>query len=92
MQRKIISGIVLALLALGLATFAFNIRGVKAQGLVGDLNDDGKVNIEDLIIAAQAFGSTAEHPRWNAKADLNGDGKINVLDIILIATHYGEST
>ena len=57
--------------------------------LVWDVNEDGQVNILDLVIVAQNIGSTAAAvPR----ADVNGDNKINVLDLVLVAAHFGEST
>lgn len=91
MQKRIVSEITLALLVLGLSMLAFNIQSAKADGLVGDLNNDGEVNLEDLIIAAKAFGSTPEHPRWNSIADLNGDDKINMIDIGTIAKNFGST-
>jgi tungstate transport system substrate-binding protein len=54
-----------------------------------DLNLDGKVNILDAIILANAFGSTPGDPRWNPAADINNDGIINILDAISLANHYG---
>jgi len=53
-----------------------------------DLNGDGKVNIQDLHIFAQAFGSYPGHPRWDPRADMNGDGKASVLDALLIAMKF----
>ncbi len=51
-----------------------------------DLNDDGKINIYDLIQFAKAYGqSTATNP----VPDFNGDGKINIYDLILFAKQYG---
>ncbi|MCE2416679.1 hypothetical protein J4G07_22105 [Candidatus Poribacteria bacterium] len=43
-----------------------------------DLNADGVVNILDLIIVANAFGTPGE-------ADINGDGDVNILDLISVA-------
>ena len=54
-----------------------------------DVNQDGRVNVLDLIQVAQHFGSTVSA---NHKADMNGDGAINVLDLITVAQHLGEST
>ena len=53
----------------------------------GDLNSDGSVNIQDLVLVAASFGQpvTAE----NAQADLNGDGQINVIDLVKIAGLLG---
>ena len=49
-----------------------------------DLNNDGVVNVLDLILTAQRFGST--------EADINGDGTTNILDLILVAQHLGETS
>ncbi|RKU12490.1 hypothetical protein C6503_17015, partial [Candidatus Poribacteria bacterium] len=54
-----------------------------------DVNQDGVVNIQDLILVAQYLGSDAS---INRQADVNGDGTINVLDLIAVAQHLGEST
>jgi len=53
-----------------------------------DLNGDGKVNIEDLYVFAQAFGSYPGHSRWDARADMDGNGRINVVDAVLIAMKF----
>ncbi len=51
-----------------------------------DLNDDGKINIYDLIQFAKTYGgSTEQHPA----SDFNGDGKINIYDLIQFAKQYG---
>ena len=42
-----------------------------------DLNDDGEVNILDLVIIANAFGKD--------EPDLNGDGVVNILDLVIVA-------
>ena len=49
-----------------------------------DINGDGVVNILDLILVAQNFGTT--------KSDINGDGTTNILDLILVAQHLGETS
>ena len=49
-----------------------------------DLNNDGVVNVLDLILTAQHLGST--------EADINGDGTTNILDLILVAQHLGETS
>ncbi len=47
--------------------------------LVGDINNDGIVNILDIIIIANiALGQT----EYDETADINGDTIINILDII----------
>jgi PKD repeat protein len=62
-----------------------------AISLYGDLNADGRVNIVDVTIVAQAYGSTIGTPNWNPAADLNSDGTINILDLALVAREYGKT-
>ena len=54
-----------------------------------DVNQDGRVNVLDLILVAQYLGEDASA---NRQADVNGDGTINVLDLIVVAQYLGEST
>jgi parallel beta-helix repeat protein len=54
-----------------------------------DLSKDGKVDMLDIAIVAQAFGTTPEDLGWNPIADLNGNGIIEILDIATVAREYG---
>ena len=47
-----------------------------------DVNGDGVVNILDLTLVAQGFGSN------EAGADVNGDGEINVFDLVFVANAF----
>jgi hypothetical protein len=53
--------------------------------IAGDLNGDGKCDIEDVIIAANAFGSRPGESNWNPIADVYLDLKIDIRDIALVA-------
>ena len=48
-----------------------------------DVNEDGVVNILDLILVAQAIGTEKSEP------DVNGDGVINVFDLVMVAGAIG---
>lgn len=55
----------------------------------GDVNGDFTVNIYDLILLNQAFGSTPGGPSWDQYADINEDNIVNVLDVLLLGKKYG---
>ena len=57
-----------------------------------DINKDGTVNILDIFIVANAFGSKPGDPNWNATADLNKNDIINILDVFKVAMDYGKVT
>lgn len=59
---------------------------VKA-GIPGDLNQDGRLSIGDLAIAAAYYGITDSSPEWTRAqaADMNGDGQIDIADLAAIA-------
>ena len=48
-----------------------------------DINEDGVVNIQDMVLAASNFGKTDEN-----SADVNNDGIVNIIDLILIAAAF----
>ena len=45
-----------------------------------DVNGDGVVNIQDLVIVANALGE--------AEPDLNGDGVVNIQDLVIVANNF----
>ena len=57
--------------------------------LVGDINEDGVVDVFDISIVSMAFGSFAGSPQYNPDADLNVDGIVDMIDLSLVAINYG---
>ena len=54
---------------------------IQSNSLVGDINADGRLTIEDLIlIVNMALGLSSNENQ----ADINGDGGINIIDITLV--------
>ena len=72
-------------------TFIDGTVEVSKEKLIGDINDDGTVNVDDLILLSQAYGSTSQSPNWNPNADLNGDNTINKTDLSLLTSNYGKT-
>ena len=64
-----------------------DINGVLhvAQFLIGDANNDGKINVTDIMAVASYILKYDVPGFIVAAADVNGDGKINVTDIMGIA-------
>ena len=58
-----------------------NISGVRDKE---DVNNDGVVNIQDLVLIVANFGLTGQHP-----ADVNGDGIVNIVDLVIVAGEMG---
>jgi Leucine-rich repeat (LRR) protein/outer membrane protein assembly factor BamB len=66
-------------------TYSFTVKSPSA-----DTNNDGSVNIEDLIEVAKSFGATTQDKNlYNPEADLNNDGIVDILDLILVARNIG---
>ena len=59
-------------------------RVVATLLLAVDVNQDGTVNILDLTLVAQNFGTA------NPRTDVNGDGIVNILDMVLVAQNFGK--
>ena len=57
--------------------------------IIGDINQNGEVNIVDLSIVAQSYGSYPGHKRWNPEADINMDGQVDIIDLAIVAEHFG---
>ena len=49
-----------------------------------DINDDGVVNIQDLVLVSANFGRTGEN-----KADVNSDGIVDIVDLVKVAAAFG---
>jgi hypothetical protein len=64
-------------------------KAVKARfSQNGDLNGDGKVNLDDLELLSLNYGKRAPAGSGTLTGDLNGDGIINQLDVDILKANY----
>ena len=57
------------------------ISDTEAPSIAADVNNDGSVNILDLVSVSSKVGSAGA----NLAADVNGDGVVNILDLVIVA-------
>lgn len=62
---------------------------MAGPGIPGDLNHDGIVNLQDLVVFAGAWHSTPSDPNWNPECDLDGNGKVGLSDFVTFCVFYG---
>ena len=57
-----------------------------SKSVAADINGDGVVNIQDLVLVSSNFGETGENP-----ADVNKDGVVNIADLVMVAGELGNA-
>jgi parallel beta-helix repeat protein len=60
-------------------------------GIVGDVNGNRKVDLDDVLAVAIAFGSFVGVPRYEPNFDIDGNGKIDLTDYLAVAINYGKT-
>lgn len=70
----------------------------NARTILGDLNGDGIVDINDAIVLSHAFGSLPGDPDWNPDGNFSpfpdpttGEQTIDIFDLILLAANFGHT-
>jgi len=56
----------------------------------GDIDGDGKADMVDIWLVAQAFGTYLWYPRWNPDADINGDNLVDMVDMWIVSRNFGK--
>ena len=62
----------------------------NASTLLEDVNKDGEVNVQDLVLVAGSFGQTVDR-NAEINPDVNRDGVINILDLVRVGNSLGET-
>ncbi len=62
----------------------------EGSTLLEDVNKDGVVNIQDLVLVAAALGQPGDR-NAEQNPDVNRDGIINVLDLVRVSNRFGET-
>lgn len=58
--------------------------------IIGDIDNNGYVEMTDYYYLNEAYGSYPGHPKWDPRCDLNCDGWVEMLDYWVLSQHYGE--
>jgi len=64
------------------------VDGMVMVKIIGDVNADNSVDIDDLMAWDAAYGTHEGEPNWNSQADINGDGEVDKEDGMLIIENY----
>ena len=64
--------------------------------MIGDINHDGSVDINDLLLVDDAYGTKPEDSNWNCHCDIagpeeNSDGLIDIYDLATVGKNYGKT-
>jgi endoglucanase len=57
-------------------------------GNIRDINEDGAINMADVMLVAEVFNTSSSSSKYVAKRDINKDGAINMADVMLIAEKF----
>jgi len=70
------------------------------QACLADVNDDGDVDIADIMLVASRWHTSCgnpdpdgnpDTPSYEAQCDLDDDCDIDIVDIMLVAAHWGDA-
>lgn len=62
---------------------------VRTPSQPGDVNGDGSVDLADLSLLLEAFGTCDGDPGYNPAADFDGNGCVDLGDLSTLLEHFG---
>ena len=66
-----------------------NINFGNRAHLAADANDDGCVDVVDLLSVVYSFGTTAADPGYDPTTDFNHDDLVDVVDLLELVGQFG---
>jgi len=70
--------------------FIDSIENYSPNIVIEDINEDGSINMADVVLVAKVFGLSNGKSGFDNKCDLNNDGVINMSDIVKLALSFGD--
>lgn len=64
--------------------------GLMKVTIPGDIDGNFRVQLSDLVLLAQAYGSRPGVSNWNPNADIDSNGIVGLSDLVILAQHYGQ--
>jgi len=64
-------------------------NGVVIVTILGDVDGNFKVDMGDVVLVLNAFGSKSGQPRYNANCDFDDNLKIDTGDVVTALDHFG---
>ena len=88
MFKKLVYSTFILLLVGGVSVSVFGHGNLPV--LLEDVNKDGVVNIQDLVLVSTAFGQPRDRDA-EQDPDVNRDGIVNVLDLVRVSNSFGQT-
>lgn len=87
-RPEIVAGFAMALPALPEGERTLDVA-IWANGCLGDVNQDGRVDVDDVLVLDAAIGACRPNPRYNPDADLDKSGCVTAEDRQLLISDRG---
>lgn len=72
----------------GITEFGFYITIFGSFYVPGDIDHNGHVNLDDLFLFGNAWGSTPDSLNWNPDADFDRDNRVGLSDLHLFVLYW----
>jgi hypothetical protein len=73
-------------------TASNNLTGgaVVTVTIPGDVDGNGRVNMNDIVSILKAFGSTVGQPNYNPNCDIENTGRVDMSDVVIAVSNFGQ--